>query len=253
MRPVCLAIGGSDSSGGAGIQADLAAFADLGVKGCCAITALTAQSPLQVKRIEPSPLIQLEAEIDSILDYYDVAAVKTGMLYDAARVRLVAHMLEQRHGGRPLVVDPVMLATSGACLLDAAALDVLIRELLPQARLVTPNIPEAAALLGRPLDDAVGAAKALAGQLNTAVLLKGGHGKRGVLLDVLCETNGETALFTHERKAWDIEQGHGTGCSLAAAITAVLAQGKKLATAVAGAESWLQKKRRGLTSPQKRG
>ncbi len=237
----CLAIGGSDSCGGAGVQADLATFATLGVKGCSAITALTAQNPSEISRIEPSPLAQLEAEIRAVFGYYEVAAVKTGMLPDAAHISLVASLLRTLHGDRPVVIDPVLVATSGRRLLDAEALEVLCAELLPQATLLTPNLSEAAALLGEeasgdPAEDAC----RLAMHFQAAVLVKGGHGDGEMLTDMLCDAHGVISVFSHPRRAWSEAVAHGSGCRLAAATTAGLARGMTLHDAVERAIEWQQ-------------
>jgi len=238
---VCLAIGGSDSCAGAGIQADLATFAAFGVKGCSAITALTAQNPDDICRIEASPLPQLEAEIRAIFDYYDVAAIKTGMLVDSDHIHLVAGLLEKHHSGKPLVVDPVMVSSSGEKLLDTSAIATLKSELLPLATLMTPNLPEAEMLLGRKVSDPAEDACELAGMFGSAVLLKGGHGKTKRLVDMLYEVNGDVTPFVHHKRNLDAEQSHGTGCRLTAAITAQLAAGNiPLAEATARAIEWLQ-------------
>ncbi len=238
---VCLAIGGSDSCGGAGIQADLAAFAAHGVRGCTAITALTAQNPSKISRIEASPLAQLEAEIRAAFGYYDVAAVKTGMLLDTAHISLVASLLGTLHEGRPVVIDPVLVATSGSRLLDTHALEVLCAELLPQATLLTPNLPEAAALLGEeasgdPAEDAC----RLAMRFHAAVLVKGGHGDGEMLTDMLCDAHGVISVFSHPRRAWSEAAAHGSGCRLAAATAAGLARGMALHDAVERAIDWHQ-------------
>lgn len=229
--PVCLAVGGSDSCGGAGVQADLKVFGGQGVHGCTVITALTAQHPGVVSRIEPVSLAQIEAELTAIFDYYEVAAVKTGMLYDAERVALLSALLQQRHGGH-LVIDPVMVSSSGRALLDAGGVDALVHALLPLASLITPNLDEAALLLGEPVADAQAAARALSERFSTAVLLKGGHGAGERLVDWLCDEAGEIHRFEHERKSWDRDAAHGTGCRLAAAIAARLAHGDALRAAV---------------------
>ncbi|HXH72311.1 MAG TPA: bifunctional hydroxymethylpyrimidine kinase/phosphomethylpyrimidine kinase [Mariprofundaceae bacterium] len=234
--PACLAIGGSDSCAGAGIQADLATFTRAGVKGCSAITALTAQNPDRIDRIEPVAVAQLEAEMLAIFDYYKVAAVKTGMLLDAAHVHCVAELLARRHTGRPLVVDPVMVASSGKQLLDDTGIATLTDELFPLATLITPNLPEAARLLGRSNGDLVEDAAELAVRYRTAVLLKGGHREdEAFITDILVSGDGDVQLFTHAKQAWDPERSHGTGCRLAAAIAAGLAIGRDLAEAIGNA------------------
>ena len=224
-----LTIGGSDSCGGAGIQADLRVFEACGVHGCSAITALTAQNPREITRIEPVSLAQLDAEIHAVFDYYDVAAVKTGMLADAEHIAVASAALANRHRDKPLVVDPVMIASSGATLLDEGGRDTLIKALLPLAALATPNLDEAAVFLGRAVDDAEKDSRILMQKLGCAVLLKGGHGEGEVLRDVLCETDGTVTPFTHLRLDWNEQAAHGSGCRLAAAIAAHLALGNTLA------------------------
>jgi hydroxymethylpyrimidine/phosphomethylpyrimidine kinase len=238
---VCLTIGGSDSSAGAGIQADLATFNAFGLRGCSAITALTAQNPKEVTAVHPVPLAQLEAEIRAVFDYYPVAAVKTGMLYDAERVELVARLLGELHHGKPLVVDPVMISTSGHALLDESAVMTMEEKLFPLATLVTPNLPEAAALLGRDVDDSVEDADALMMRYRSAVLLKGGHSDdEFTLIDALCEPNGVLTPISHPKQEWGRDRAHGTGCRLASAIAASLAKGQTLPQAVNHAIDWLQ-------------
>ncbi len=231
--PVALTIAGSDSSGGAGIQADLKTFAVMGVYGACAITALTAQNSLGVQAIMPVEPAFVLAQIDSVLADFNVTAAKTGMLATTAIARAVSARLAARADIK-LVVDPVMIATSGAVLLDDEAIAIYLRELLPRATLATPNLPEAARLLGgaeaADVDDAVAQCKALVGLGCAAVLLKGGHGAGAEIVDVLCDEGGVT-LFRHRRV--DTNNTHGTGCTLSAAITASLATGKARTDAVA--------------------
>ncbi len=232
MKPVCLSIGGSDSCAGAGIQADLRVFEGLGSRGCSAISALTAQNPQKITHIEPASLVHLDMEMQAIFDYYDVAAVKTGMLVDAGHVAVVAASLQQNHAGRALVLDPVMFASSGTELLDAGGRNALAHALIPLATLLTPNYEEAAYWLNRPVGDAREDALTLAEQFNTAVVLKGGHGEGDRLSDVFAAPDGTVKAFDHPRKPWDDNQRHGTGCRLAAAITAHLASGQELLKAV---------------------
>jgi hydroxymethylpyrimidine/phosphomethylpyrimidine kinase len=237
--PVCLTIGGSDSCGGAGIQADLRVFESLNVQGCSATTALTAQNPEGISRIETVSLAQLDAELHAVFDYYDIAVVKTGMLVDAEHVALISALLQQLHHDL-LVIDPVMLSSSGKGLLHDGAVDTVIQSLFPMATLVTPNLDEAAVLLGEPVSDPVQAAKSLAERLHCAVLLKGGHADAGILTDVLCEGDGRVSEFSHARKQWSLEQRHGTGCRLASAISANLAHCLPLHQAVEKAIKHLQ-------------
>ncbi len=238
-RPVCLTIGGSDSSGGAGIQADLRIFEAIGVQGCSATTALTAQSPVSISRIEAVSLAQLDAELHALFDYYDIAVVKTGMLVDAEHVAVVSVLLEQLHDGL-LVVDPVMISSSGKTLLDKGGVDALKHALLPLASLMTPNLDEASVLLGEAVNSPVDAAKNLAEKFHCAVLLKGGHGAGDELLDVLCDQEGEISEFSHARQPWSTDQSHGTGCRLASAVVARLALGDPLVMAVKTSSSFLQ-------------
>ena len=244
--PVCLTIGGSDSCGGAGIQADLRVFEALGVKGCSATTALTAQNPHAITRIEPVSLAQLDAEIHAVFDYYDVAVVKTGMLVDAEHVALISALLDQRHKG-PLIIDPVMVSSSGKPLLDVGGVDALMHALVPQATLITPNLDEAAVILGAPVDDPVAAVAQLREKLACAVLLKGGHGDGDQLLDLLCDSGGEIRRFEHAKQAWGAEQCHGTGCRLASATAAMIAYGKGIQLSVKEAITYLQSSSNSVT------
>lgn len=231
-KPVCLAIGGSDSCSGAGIQADLRILESLGVRGCSAISALTAQNPRQISRIEPASLVQLDMEMQAVFDYYDVGVVKSGMLFDAERVAVVAASLQTNHAGKPFVLDPVMIASSGIELLDAGGRDALTHALIPLATLITPNHEEAAYWLHREVNNAQDDALMLAKQFDTAVLLKGGHAEGNVVSDLFAAPDGTIKAFEHPRKSWDENKQHGTGCRLAAAIAAHLALGEEPIRAV---------------------
>jgi len=237
--PVCLTLGGSDSCGRAGIQADLCIFEQFGVKGCSVITALTAQNPHEILRIEPVSLAQIDAEIRAIFNYYDVAAVKTGMLVDAEHIAVISALLGEYHAGKPLVIDPVMVASSGRRLLTEGAVQTLKMSLITQATLVTPNLDEATVFLGRPVNNPVEDATALMLELGCSILLKGGHDEGDELVDVLCETNGKVTTFVHARQNWSTEQAHGSGCRLASAITAGLAENIPLAMAISNSLSGL--------------
>ncbi|MDQ6986251.1 MAG: hydroxymethylpyrimidine/phosphomethylpyrimidine kinase [Mariprofundaceae bacterium] len=228
QRRICLTIGGSDSCGGAGIQADLRVFEALGMRGCSAITALTAQNPKNISRIEAVPLAQLDAELHAIFDYYDVACVKTGMLLDGEHIATVSAALSLLHDGKPLVVDPVMVSSSGVELLDAGGRQTMLQALLPMTTLLTPNLDEAAVFLARDVENPETDSQLLMQQLGCAILLKGGHGKGDELCDVLCETDGNITPFTHPRLGWNESRAHGSGCRLAAAIAAYLALGNDL-------------------------
>jgi hydroxymethylpyrimidine/phosphomethylpyrimidine kinase len=235
----CLTIAGSDSGGGAGIQADLKTFAALGVHGTSAITALTAQNTRGVRAIHPVPLKHLRAELDAVFDDFAIAAVKTGMLGNAGTVRCVARELERRKP-KWIVVDPVMIATSGTRLLDHAALRVLIERLIPLADVLTPNLPEAEALTGiaiRTARDGECAATMLRGFGAEAVLLKGGHGRGREVVDRWFDARGSFEI-RHRRLPFD---AHGTGCTLSAALAAELARGKRPRLAARRAVAFVQR------------
>ncbi|HEY9111076.1 MAG TPA: bifunctional hydroxymethylpyrimidine kinase/phosphomethylpyrimidine kinase [Rhodanobacteraceae bacterium] len=236
---VCLTIAGSDSGGGAGIQADLKTFAALGVHGTSAITALTAQNTQGVTAVHPVPAKHLTAELEAVFDDFNIAAVKTGMLGDARTVRCVARELARRKP-RWLVVDPVMIATSGARLLDKAAVRILIERLIPLADVLTPNLPEAKALTGMPIRtarDGERAAAILRSFGAKAVLLKGGHGRGREAIDRWYDARG-TFEIRHRRLPFE---AHGTGCTLSAALAAELARGKTPRAAARSAIDFVQR------------
>jgi hydroxymethylpyrimidine/phosphomethylpyrimidine kinase len=237
QTPVALTIAGSDSSGGAGIQADLKTFTVLGVDGASVLTALTAQNTRGVAAILAVPPEFVTQQIDAVATDLRIAAVKTGMLNDRATVLAVVEGV-RRHGLHPLVVDPVMVATSGDMLLQPDAVDAVRRELLPLADIVTPNLPEAARLLGQPVATDVAAmetqARALLALGPKAVLLKGGHGGGSEAVDILLIRDGEPVRLVLPRV--DTRNTHGTGCTLSAAIVAGLALGESLQDAVAFAK-----------------
>lgn len=235
--PVALSIAGSDCSAGAGAQADLKTFTALGVYGLTAITCVVAEVPGCVSAIAPVPAEVVAGQIRLLLETYPVAAAKTGMLHSRAVVRAVCTALEAE---RPvLVVDPVMVATSGAPLLEPNAIALCKKRLFPLATLVTPNLAEATALCGRPvstLGEMRDAARELCEQYGCAFLIKGGH-LRGEAADLLALTDGKEEVFTAERIPG--VSTHGTGCTLSAAITAGLAAGKPLPEAVAQAKAFV--------------
>ncbi len=222
--PACaLTIAGSDSGGGAGIQADLKTFAALGVHGLSTITAITAQNTRGVSAIHPVPLKHLRAQLDALFEDFSIQAVKTGMLGDAKTTRCIARELT-RHKPAWLVVDPVMIATSGARLLDRDAVRVLRDELIPLADVLTPNLPEAEALLGTEIRNAretERAGRVLIELGAKSVLLKGGHARGREVVDLFADAHG-TLEFRHPRLKM---QAHGTGCTLSAALAAELAKG----------------------------
>ncbi|MGN6788898.1 MAG: bifunctional hydroxymethylpyrimidine kinase/phosphomethylpyrimidine kinase [Rhodanobacteraceae bacterium] len=235
----CLTIAGSDSGGGAGIQADLKTFAALGVHGTCAISALTAQNTQGVTAVHPVPAKHLAAELDAVFDDFAIAAVKTGMLGDARTVRTVARELARRQP-RWLVVDPVMIATSGARLLDKSAVRVLIEHLIPLADVLTPNLPEAEALTGIAIchaRDGERAAMKLREFGAKAVLLKGGHGRGREVVDRWFDARG---MFEIRNRKLPFE-AHGTGCTLSAALAAELARGRAPRAATRHAIAFVQR------------
>lgn len=234
--PVVLTIAGSDSGGGAGIQADLKACRRLRVHGTSAITCLTAQNPAGVTGVHPVPAAFLRAQIDAVFAELPPRAAKTGMLWSAALIREVVACWS-RPGRPPLVVDPVMIATSGAVLLKPDAVKAIREQLLPLAAVATPNLDEAAHLLGATLasvDDLRAAARELHRRHGCAFLVKGGH-LRGVrdAVDVFWDGRRERVLRAPFIRGVST---HGTGCTYSAAIAAHLALGKPLPEAVAAAK-----------------
>ena len=237
--PRVLSIAGSDSGGGAGIQADLKTISALGCYGMTAITALTAQNTRGVRAIHPVPLQMLADQIDAVVEDIGVDAVKIGMLHSAETVRAVAAAID-RHDLPHVVLDPVMIATSGAVLIDQEAIAVLVRELFAKAAVITPNLDEASLLVGRPLGSEAAmeaAASQLLGMGARAVLLKGGHLAGDTVSDLLM-ASGEA----HWMRAPRIPSPntHGTGCTLSSAIAAHLALGSPLQEAVQRARDYVR-------------
>lgn len=236
--PAALTIAGSDSGGGAGLQADLLTFAACGVFATSAATCLTAQNPAGVSGIHAVPPEFVREQAEQVVRFFPVRAIKSGMLLNAGIIRAVAAFL-RAHPHIPYVLDPVMVATSGARLLEEDAIGALTAELAPLATLVTPNLDEAAILLGRPTraDTRAADAVALAHRLGTAVLLKGGHAGTETLTDILATPDGRTR--DHHAPRHPGINTHGSGCTLASAIAAHLALGKPLHAAVAAAHAYL--------------
>lgn len=238
IEPVALTIAGSDSGGNAGIQADLRAFHIRNVHGCAIPVALTAQNPFTVAGWMPVPPDFVRLQLDTVFDAYAVRAVKTGMLANAGIITAVAGVLASRNV-RNLVVDPVMVASCGARLLDADAETALPARLFPLAALITPNLPEAAVLLGRNVEtpgETIDAASELHARFGCGVLLKGGHGKlHDGAVDILCE-NGRCWRL-HTPAVADPLSLHGTGCTLSAALAAALARGATLREAAITAKA----------------
>ena len=237
--PVALTIAGSDSSGGAGVQADLKTFAALGVYGASVITALTAQNTTGVSGIHQVPAEFVTAQIDAVFSDLTVCAVKIGMVAQLASIDAIAAGLK-RWLPKYVVLDPVMVATSGDRLLAAEAIEALRRKLVPYASIITPNLPEAAALLDEPVAESEAAVehqgKRLLAMGCRAVLIKGGHGQGDESIDYLFDANGTLALAAPRIAT---RNTHGTGCSLSSAIAAGLAKGESLETAVRNAKTWI--------------
>jgi hydroxymethylpyrimidine/phosphomethylpyrimidine kinase len=238
--PVALTIAGSDSGAGAGIQADLKTFAALGVHGVTAITCITAQNPAGVSNIEACTPAIVRQQIESVFDGFKPISAKTGMLYTEDIIRVVAKSLRGRQIS--LVVDPVMISTSGARLLRPTALKSLMVHLFPLATLLTPNIPEAEALLGRKmrsLDEMITSGQELYRRFGCAVFLKGGH---------LPGTKEATDVFVDGKQELLFRapfirgvRTHGTGCTFSAAVTALLARGFSLAESVARGKKYVSR------------
>ncbi|MEY4300018.1 MAG: bifunctional hydroxymethylpyrimidine kinase/phosphomethylpyrimidine kinase [Verrucomicrobiota bacterium] len=238
---VALTIAGSDNSCGAGAQADLKTFSALGVYGLTAITCVVSEVPGSVEHVQAVKPEVLRSQIRILFDNYPVVAVKTGMLYSRQLIRVVAEELADRLGTFHLVVDPVMVASSGDSLLKKDAVRAYERELFPLADIITPNLDEAAVLLGRRIRTRramVGAARELHSTYDAAVLLKGGHLRGSQAVDILCDRRGvrEFVLpFLPGRET------HGSGCTLSAAIAAGLARGRSLAASVEAAKKFLHR------------
>jgi len=239
MTAIAVTIAGSDSSGGAGIQADLKTFSALDVYGASVITALTAQNTRGVTAIHDVPAEFITAQIDAVFSDLAINAVKIGMLSQPAAIRAVAAGLD-RWRQTLVVLDPVMVATSGDRLLAPDAVAVLKRELFPRALVVTPNLAEAAALLGAPLaqseDEMRQQAEALLAFGTNAVLIKGGHASGPLSIDLLVTRDAVARLVALR---FETKNTHGTGCTLSAAIAAGLAMGRRLAEAAADAKNYV--------------
>jgi hydroxymethylpyrimidine/phosphomethylpyrimidine kinase len=236
---IALTIAGSDSSGGAGIQADLKSFAAQGVFGASVLTALTAQNTLGVQSVHMVPPEFIAAQIDAVCADFNVHGTKTGMLASAEIVHTVALKVQEWDLGN-LVVDPVMVAKSGSVLLAAEAIAALRAELLPLALIVTPNIPEAGVLCGRHLDaeseeDLKSATREIFQMGSRYVLLKGGH-RAGDATDILFDGKN---FETFNAPRIDTKHTHGTGCTLSAAIAALLAKGQPVPLAVENAKQYI--------------
>ena len=237
--PIALTIAGSDSSGGAGIQADLKTFAAFGVYGASVITALTAQNTHGVRAVHAVPPAFVTAQCEAVFDDLDVKAVKIGMVAKSSIIEAIVSALT-RWKPRQVVLDPVMVATSGDRLLSSEALEGLRRTLIPMAMLVTPNLPEAAALLNESVASGETAIRRQGERLLAmgarAVLIKGGHGEGAESIDYLFSGD---EVFPLPAPRLATGNTHGTGCSLSSAIAAGLAKGETLETAVRHAKTWI--------------
>lgn len=241
MIPRVLVIAGSDSGGGAGIQADIKTITALGGYASTAITALTAQNTRGVFGVFPVDPRFVASQIEVVLSDLGADAIKTGMLHSAETVEAVARVLDRYASGIPIVVDPVMIAKGGTSLLDPVALFALKTRLIPHAALLTPNAPEAEALTGLPLqsvEDIDAVADALLELGPSAVLIKGGHIPGDDVIDVLRTADGEEVRFVHSRL--DSTSTHGTGCTLASAIACGIAEGLRLRDCVVRAQAYLR-------------
>ncbi|MEM8539853.1 MAG: bifunctional hydroxymethylpyrimidine kinase/phosphomethylpyrimidine kinase [Pseudomonadota bacterium] len=238
--PIALTIAGSDSGGGAGIQADLKAFSANGAYGASVITAITAQNTTAVTAVHEIPAEIVAAQIDAVLSDIDVDAIKLGMLFSAPIIEGTAECLKSFKG--PIIADPVMIAKSGDKLLQDEAVDAMIQNILPIADLLTPNLPEAARLLGVDeavsLDDMIAQGQQLLTMGPNAVLMKGGHSASDVCTDVLVDASGVVAALEAPRV--NTTNTHGTGCTYSAAIAAHMAQGDGLKQALTAAHNYLQ-------------
>lgn len=237
--PIALTIAGSDSSGGAGIQADLKTFAAFGVYGASVITALTAQNTQGVRGVHRLPPDFVTAQCDAVFDDLDVRAVKIGMVAELSIIEAIVSALT-RWKPNNVVLDPVMVASSGDRLLSAEAVEGLRKHLIPMVTLVTPNLPEAAALLNEPVASDEAAIRKQGERLLAmgarAVLIKGGHGQGAESIDYLFHGDDVIALRAPRLATGNT---HGTGCSLSSAIAAGLAKGETLEAAVRHAKTWI--------------
>lgn len=236
-----LTIAGSDSGGGAGIQADIKAISAMGCYAASAITAITVQNTLRVQAVHPVPLDILEGQIDAVLSDIGADAIKIGMLHSAEVVNLVADMIG-KHEIRNVVLDPVMVSTSGHRLIEEDAVEVIMRRLMPLARVITPNIPEAEILAGCSISgedvfDEI--ARKLSGNTGVSVLLKAGHLSGDSLVDYFY--NAEEGTITKlPSKRVHTRNTHGTGCTLSSAFAAALAKGEDLTAAAVSAKKYIE-------------
>ena len=238
MTPIALTIAGSDCSAGAGLQADLKTFQHFQVYGLTAVTCVVSETPLIVRHVHPIPVDVVIDQVELLLQTFPIGAIKTGMLYSAAHIERLAELLA-KYPNIPLVIDPVMIASTGDPLIEENAIIAYKEKLLPLATLITPNLPEAAVLLDRKeifTNEFHDAAHQLAQRFQVSVLLKGGHLNEESCLDYLVE--GE-ATYEYSSLRINTKASHGTGCTLSAAITANIALGKDLTESCANAKAFI--------------
>ena len=237
-----LTIAGSDSGGGAGIQADIKAISAMGCYAASAVTAVTVQNTIGVEAVHPIPCDILDGQIEAVMSDIGADAVKTGMLHSADVVEIVADKI-RKYEIRDAVVDPVMVSTSGHRLIEESAVEVIKSQLLPLARVITPNVPEAEILIGKKITgecDFMDVAKDLGEIYGVSVLLKAGHLDGDTLTDYLYNAEDKTFTLLPSRRV-DTRNTHGTGCTLSSALAAALAKGEDLTTAVKSAKSYIEK------------
>lgn len=234
MKGRVLIIAGSDSGGGAGIQGDIKTVSALGGYAMTAITAITVQNTLAVSDVHAVPTHIIKSQMQVVLDDIGADAIKTGMLHDKDVIETIAEILRSRT--LPAVIDPVMISKSGNALLQASAVDALKKILLPLATIITPNIPEAEALLGKPVINMQDAARELAQFGSKAILLKGGHAQGDVITDVLWDGQDITQWQSPRIHS---KHTHGTGCTLASAIAVSLGQGMSLKDSISRARDYV--------------
>lgn len=236
-----LTIAGSDSGGGAGIQADIKAISAMGCYAASAITAVTVQNTIGVQAVHPVPLDILEGQIEAVLSDIGADAIKIGMLHSTAVVKIVAQKIKQ-YGIKNVVLDPVMVSTSGHRLIEESAVEVIQEHLIPLARVLTPNVPEAEILIGKEITGECNfekTAKELAHRYGVSVLLKAGHLSVDVLTDYFYNIEDDTLTLLPSRRV-ETRNTHGTGCTLSSALAAALAKGEDLTDAAKSAKKYIE-------------
>lgn len=239
QTPIALTIAGSDSSAGAGLQADLKTFSSFGVFGLTAVTCIVSETPLTVSQVHPVPPNILQDQVRLLIETYPIGAIKTGMLYSKLHIETVCEILTDTN--IPLVVDPVMVASTGHPLMKEDALDTIREKLLPLATIITPNLPEAGILLKKSvvtMADQEIAVEELSSTFGVATYLKGGHLKNTQTHRDLLKENGKLHVFEHEHL--ELPQTHGTGCTLSAALAAGISSGLTLENAGKKAHQFTQ-------------